>query len=122
MFEQFSTGYYLGRLYVEPSADEAAAMCEHQHERVNRHLYTEDEGVERADRPLIMKLGTRHFPVEGSAAVPADRLAVPRSILQAESIRNPPTLTEVLLATADRAAQLRRLAGGGLDPDGPAGI
>jgi hypothetical protein len=124
MFEQFSRGYYLGRLYVEPHDEEPAAMCKHQHERVTEQLYADGEGVERTDRPLVMKLGARHFPVLGAADVPAGRLAVPRSVLAAESIRNPPTLTEVLLATADRAAQVLRLTNG--DPreglDGAAGI
>jgi hypothetical protein len=112
MFEQFSRGYYLGRLYVEPRDDEPAAMCRHQHEQVNEQLYADGEGIERTDRPLVMKVGSRHFPVEGASDVPAGRLAVPRGALEDESIRNPPTLTEVLLATADRAAQLLRVANG----------
>ena len=63
MFEQFSRGYYLGRLYVEPH-EVGAAMCRDQHERVNQQLYG-DEGVTRTDLPLVMKLGRRHFPVRG---------------------------------------------------------
>jgi hypothetical protein len=124
MFEQFSRGYYLGRLYVEPRDGEPATMCQRQHERVNEQLYAGGEGVARTDNPLVMKLGSRHFPVLGAEDVPAGRLAVPQSVLEAESIRNPPALTEVLLATADRAAELLRVTNG--DPrddlDGPAGI
>jgi hypothetical protein len=112
MFEQFSRGYYLGRLYVEPRDVEPAAMCQRQHERVNEQLYADDEGLARTDRPLVMKLGSRHFPVLGADDVPAGRLAVPRAVLDAESIHNPPTLTEVLLATADRAAQVLRMTNG----------
>lgn len=123
MFEQFSRGYYLGRLYVEPRDDEPAAMCRAQHERVNEQLYADGEAVEPTDRPLVMKLGSRHFPVEGSEAVPAGRLAVPWEVLEDESIRNPPTLTEVLLAKADRAAQLLSLTNGesrsDVPPDAP---
>lgn len=115
MFEQFSSGYYLGRLYVEPSPGDAAAMCKTQHERVNRQLYTDGDGIERTDRPLVMKLGSNHFPVHGDERVPADTLAVPESILS-ETVDNPPTLREVLLAKADRATQLLALA------DGPAGV
>ncbi len=115
MFEQFSHGYYLGRLYVEPSGGEAAKMCHTQHEQVNRQLYTADEGIERTDLPLVMKLGDRHFPVHGDEGVPADTLAVPESLID-ERVRNPPTLREVFLAKADRAAQLLDLA------DGPAGV
>jgi hypothetical protein len=125
MFEPFSRGYYLGRLYVEPVDEARASMCRADHERVNEQLYTEGTGVERTDRPLVMKLGRRHFPVQGAEDVPAGRLAVPRPVLEAESIRNPPALTEVLLAKADRAAQLLGLTAGptppgddGTDPTG----
>lgn len=111
MFERFSRGYYLGRLYVEPSADGSPAMCREQHERVNRQLYTSGEGVERTDHPLVMKLGTRHMAVEGDETVPADTLAVPEEMLSDVDVANPPTLQEVLLAKADRAKQLLSLTG-----------
>lgn len=110
MFEQFSRGYYLGRMYVTPRDGERAAMCRRQHERVNEQLYADGEGVERTDLPLVMKVGTSHFPVHGEAGVPADTIAVPDDLL--EGIRNPPDLREVLLAKADRAAQLLALTGG----------
>ncbi len=136
MFEQFSRGYYLGRLYVEPREADAAAMCRHQHETVNEQLYASDEGIERLDRPLVMKLETNHFTVHGSSEVPADTLAVPQDLLEDTSLDNPPALREVLLAKADRASQLLELFGtpgqdprddpaqsSGLDgPGGPAGI
>lgn len=108
MFEQFSRGYYLGRLYVEPS-EGGAAMCLDQHERVNQQLYG-DEGVTRTDLPLVMKLGRRHFPVRGDEEVPADTLAVPEAVLESADIRNPPSLSEVFLAKADHAAQLLSVA------------
>jgi hypothetical protein len=104
MFEQFSRGYYLGRLYVEPR-DGEAAMCRDQHERVNQQLYADGE-ITRTDLPLVMKLGRRHFRVHGDEDVPADTLAVPESILESADIRNPPELQEVFLAKADHAAQL----------------
>ncbi|MXR52748.1 hypothetical protein GRX03_14180 [Halovenus sp. WSH3] len=106
MFEQFSDGYYLGRLYVEPTTAEQAQMCQAQHERVNEQLYADGEGIERLDRPLVMKVGTHHLAVRGDETVPADTLSVPESVLSETSVRNPPTLQEVLLAKADRAAQL----------------
>lgn len=115
MFEQFSSGYYLGRLYVESQDTDAATMCRAQHERVNRQLYADGEGLSRTDFPLVMKLDSRHFPVHGDERVPADTLAVPPEILDDTTIRNPPALREVFLAKADRAAQL-------LHFDEPAGI
>ncbi|PSQ58384.1 MAG: hypothetical protein BRD23_07080 [Halobacteriales archaeon SW_9_67_25] len=116
MFEEFSRGYYLGRLYVEPGEVDAAKMCRVQHERVNRQLYADSEGVERPDRPLVMKLGTNHFAVHGDEEVPADTLAIPDEFLD-DTVRNPPALREVFLAKADRASQLLSMATGRIDGD-----
>ena len=109
MFEEFSQGYYLGRLYVE-RGEGPPKMCRAQHERVNRQLYADGDGVKRLDRPLVMKLGTSHLAVHGDGEVPADTLAVPDEVLDG-TVRNPPALREVLLAKADRASQLLALAG-----------
>ncbi|MFC7046852.1 DUF5802 family protein [Halobacteriaceae archaeon GCM10025711] len=106
MFEEFSSGYYLGRLYVEPHEGDRALMQRSQHEHVNRQLYATGTGVERLDNPLVMKLDTHHFSVHGSDDVPDDTIAVPASLVEDTGIENPPALTEVLLAKADRAAQL----------------
>lgn len=104
MFERFSDGYYLGRLYVEPTSAAHTQMCAAQHERVNEQLY--DDEAEQTDRPLVMKLGAHHLAVHGDKRVPADTLSVPESVLSETTVRNPPTLQEVLLAEADRATQL----------------
>jgi len=104
MFERFSGGYYLGRLYVEPT-DGTPVMCRAQHERVNEQLYASDEGLERTDFPLIMKVGRRHIAVDGDESVPADTLRVPAPVLDDADVSNPPDLQEVFLATADTAAQ-----------------
>jgi hypothetical protein len=110
MFEQFSSGYYLGRLYVEPSDGDRPAMHREQHERVNEQLYAEGEGVERTDWPLVMKIGGAHVPVHGDDGVPERTVALPADWLDATRVRNPPTLKEVLLAKKDRAAQLLQVA------------
>lgn len=112
MFERFSRGYYLGRLYVKPRPEGDPAMSREQHEQVNRELYASGEGVERTDHPLVMKLGTHHLAVRGEDGVPADTLAVPRDLLADTSVRNPPKFHEVLLAKADRAEQLLSVAEG----------
>ena len=118
MFEQFSRGYYLGRLYLEPRVGDRAVMHEEQHERVNEQLYAEGEGVERVDYPLLMKVGTAHIPVHGEDGVPEGTLALPEEALDAAGVDNPPTLSEVLLAKREVAEQLFSLTGGGE----PAGI
>lgn len=112
MFEQFSRGYYLGRLYVEPSSDETATMCQRQHEQVNEQLYADGTGVERLDKPLVMKVGSTHLTVHGEEGVPADTLSIPEAVLEESAVRNPPTLQEVLLAKEDRATQLLELTEG----------
>ncbi len=112
MFEQFSRGYYLGRLYVEPSSDGRATMCRRQHEHVNEQLYADGTGIDRLDRPLVMKVGSTHITVHGEEGIPADTLSIPESVLDDTSVRDPPTLQEVLLAKADRASQLLELARG----------
>jgi len=110
MFEPFSGSYYLGRLYVEPRHGETPAMSRRQYEAVQRQLYHADASDQ--DTPLVMKLDQRHFPVTGIESVPADTLAVPPEILSDSRVENPPSLREVLLATADRAEQLLSLTSG----------
>ncbi|MFB6219520.1 MAG: DUF5802 family protein [Halobacteriaceae archaeon] len=111
MFEPFSRGYYLGRLYVRGRDAERAAIHDDRHEQANRELYARGEGVERLDHPLVMKFDTAHFPVHGDGSVPDGTLALPESWLADLGVRNPPSLREVLLAKGDRAAQLLALGG-----------
>ncbi|MFB6132228.1 MAG: DUF5802 family protein [Halanaeroarchaeum sp.] len=106
MFEPFSSGYYLGRLFVEPSGGDRATMQRAQHERVTEQLYPTGEGVERLDAPLVMKLGETHLAVRGSPEVPEGTLAVPEETLESTRIENPPTLSDVLLAKAEHARRL----------------
>lgn len=106
MFEEFSAGYYVGQLYIKPYDGEHAVMERDQHEEANEQIYVTGDGVERLDNPLVMKLDDHHFPVLGTNEVPTDTLAMPDAIIEANHIDDPPTLTEILVAKADRAAQL----------------
>jgi len=117
MFEEFSAGYYFGRLLVEPFGGDRPAIQRDQHERVNEHLYADGDGVERLDAPLVMKLDGHHVVVHGEESVPEHTLAVPEDLLAEMDVENPPTEREVLLAKADRAWQLLKLGGW----DAPAG-
>lgn len=107
MFEQFSSSYYLGRLYVEPYDGDRAVIQRADHERVNSALYATGEGVEPLDTPLVMKLGGGHFPVLGDEGVPSGTLAVPERVASDDL----PADCEVLLASPDRARELLRYAG-----------
>lgn len=126
MFEEFSSGYYLGRLYVEPYVGDHAVLDSDYHEYVNDELYADggseypDAGEEAspewetrapdadaaADRgvPLVMKLGNTHFRVRGEGAVPSGTLAIPRDWLDEDPPRDEPR--EVLLAKREHAERL----------------
>ncbi len=106
MFETFSRGYYVGRLFVEPYDGEYAALQRDQHERVNRQLYASGEGVERLDLPLVMKLARQHFAVHGDEGAPENTLLIPHDRLDSGDRDTLPAPREVLLAKADRASQL----------------
>ncbi|WP_254528266.1 DUF5802 family protein [Natrinema gelatinilyticum] len=112
MFEVFSRGYYLGRLYVTPTEGDHALMHSQQHEHINEEVYATGDGLEPLDTPLVMKLESRHFPVHGAADVPTNTLALPESMLEGTEIRNPPSLREVFLARRERARQLLEFSGG----------
>ena len=107
MFERFSSGYYLGELYVEPHDGDRAVIQRADHEHVNEQLYADGEGVERLDAPLVMKVGSGHIAVAGDDDVPSGTLAVPLEIAD-ETL---PDRRDVLLADADRAENLLRWEG-----------
>jgi hypothetical protein len=76
MFERFSSGYYLGRLYVEPTDGPHATISQRTYESVTEDLYGEQQ-------PLVVKLGQTHLAVRGEAGVPARTLSVPATGLDA---------------------------------------
>lgn len=112
MFEQFSGGYYLGRLYVEPYEGDRPAISRLDHEQVARQLYEPDatraasDPVADGNQPLVMKLGTKHLAVRGRDEVPDRTLAVPFDIVDDGTY---PDLREVLLAKAPQAERLIEL-------------
>lgn len=106
MFEEFSAGYYVGRLYIEPYDGEHAVMDRNQHEEANEQIYASGEGIERVDHPLVMKVNEHHVPVFAADDVPADTVGLPEQVHEATRVDSPPTLKEVLVAKAERAAQL----------------
>ena len=112
MFERFSSGYYLGRLYVEPYDGSEAAIHRTEHEQLNEHVYASGVGVERIDYPLVMKLDSTHFPVVGDDSVPTGTLALPRDTVAPDTL---PDDRPVLLADGTRAVELLRYAGYDVD-------
>lgn len=121
MFEQFSSGYYLGRLYVQAHDGSRAVLRESHHQRVREQLYSPvtDAGDSRRqspnragpdEQPLVMRYQRQHFVVAGDDDVPEQTLAVPWEWLGDRP--DPLEPREVFLAKADRARQLLQFAVG----------
>ncbi|MDY6764326.1 MAG: DUF5802 family protein [Halobacteria archaeon] len=102
MFEDFSSGYYLGRLYVEPYDGDDVVIQRKQYEVVNQEIY--DGG----EHPLVMKIDTRHFPVHADEGVPNNTVALPNRFIDPNETSDLPALKEVLLAKPERATQILR--------------
>lgn len=106
MFEDFSSGYYLGRLYVEPHDSPEPVIHDDEYRRIHGDVY----GGE-ADTPLVFKLDNHHLPVKGDEGVPTATLGLPEELLDDLDLRNPPSVKNVLLAKkryAERVLELLR--------------
>lgn len=103
MFEVFSGGYYLGRLYVEPHDADRPVMHEGEHREVAERVYDD------RDEDLVMKIGTAHVPVGPGEGVPSGTVGVPPELAGEIGLDRLPTLEEVLLAKPSIAARLRAL-------------
>lgn len=93
MFEEFSSGYYLGRLYVEPDDTDDAVIHDVEYQELHRGIYHGD-----TDDPLVFKLDNHHIPVRGSNGVPSATLALPHEVAESIDLDNPPSIKNVLLA------------------------
>jgi len=105
MFEDFSGGYYLGRMYVEPHTADGPVMQDDDFEAVSRGVYDEEE------KPLVMKIGKRHLVVGGDDSVPTGTLGVPEDVARELDLRNPPSVKDVLLAKEVHAERILSLRG-----------
>ncbi|WP_435196401.1 DUF5802 family protein [Natronomonas sp. EA1] len=106
MLEEFSDGYYVGRFYVEPYDGAHVVMDHEQHVEANERVYATGADVERLDHPLVVKVDQRHFPVFAADDIGMDTLGLPEPVLESTRVDAPPTLKTVLVAKAERAAQL----------------
>lgn len=102
MFEDFSSGYYLGRMYVEPHDAGGPVMQDDDFEAVSRGVYDEE-------KPLVMKIGVRHLVVGGDDGVPTGTLGVPERVAVELDLRNPPSVRDVLLAKEVHAERILSL-------------
>jgi hypothetical protein len=106
MFEEFSAGYYIGQLCVEPYDGTHAVMDSDQHVAANEQVYDTGGPIERRDHPLVMKIEQCYVPVFGTDDLARDTLGLPEAVLASTRINTPPTVKDVLVAKAERAAQL----------------
>lgn len=104
MFEDFSSGYYLGRMYVEPHESDRPVMQDEEYETVSRGVYDEE-------KPLVMKIGNRHLVVGGDGGIPSGTLGVPEGVVDKLGLRNPPSVKDVLLAKEGHATRILSLRG-----------
>jgi len=106
-FENFSAGYYLTRLYVEPSQNAHATITQETHEQVTSQLYeTEEAEIVNLDTPLVMKHNQNHHLVYGNPETPLDTLTIPEDQLDTENTPYP-QLAENFLAKAKRIQMLQ---------------
>ena len=108
MFDDFSSGYYLGRIYVEPTQEEKPVLHEQQYRKIKQTLYR-NTGKTRKEKPLVFKVNNSHIKVEGGQ-IPSKTLGIPKKIIDDIDVENPPTLKEVLLAKPGHADNLLNLS------------
>lgn len=101
-FEEFSGGYYIGRLRVTSFNGSQPVLPSDQLQHVRESLYDDQPPREE---PIVMKIGRLHFPVHGETAVPAGTLGVPEAI-QSELDIHLPKKTQVFLAKPGQAREL----------------
>ena len=106
MFEEFSSGYYLGRLYVEPHDSTEPVIQDEEYRRIHDDIYGGDD-----DTPLVFKLDNQHMPVKGDEGVPSATLGVPDGFVEDLDLDNPPSIRNVLLAKRGYAEQVLGLLG-----------
>ena len=130
MFEDFSRGYYLGRMYVEPHEADSPVMQDEEFEKVRNDIYGDERSysVEKtaynrkeygdvkpydAKKPLVVKIGKQHLVVDGDEGVPTGTLGVPHHVAERLRIRNPPSVEDVLIAKKGHATRILSLIGFG---------
>lgn len=106
MVEEFSAGYFLLRLYVEPHAGDRAVLNRADHAELRSKLYSADGRGSTDELPLLVKVDEAHIPVLPADGVPTGTLALPDPVLEETRIETPPSFRDILLAKAEQTARL----------------
>jgi hypothetical protein len=106
MVEEFSAGYFLLRLYVEPYAGDRAVLNRADHAELRSERYPTNRRDSAKELPLLVKVDEAHIPVLPGDGVPTGTLALPDPVLEETRIDAPPSLRDILLAKAEQTARL----------------
>lgn len=84
--EEFSTGYYLAQVFVEPGSERP---------RINSHDYQDlQKAVHETggkEQEVLFQCDGFAFPVEPSRSLPTDTLKLPEEAIGKVNIANPPS-------------------------------
>lgn len=78
ILEEFSNGYFIIRIYVEPSGDEDATLNAHTYEALRDELYDGEK-----DRGIIIKIRSRYYAVVPDRGTPTGVLELPSGDVEA---------------------------------------
>lgn len=90
LVEEFSAGYYLTPLAVEPADTDTPRINDHDHEELLTEVYEDRE------RP-VFKLGDAYVSPEPDAGTPANVLELPEDLLAFVGIDHPPARCDALV-------------------------
>ncbi len=100
IFTNYSSNYYVGKLYVTPSQSQSPSQSPTISQRLLKEINAQlqrDKEIKQYDSPLTFKIGTRHITVNGDGNTPTYTITVPESIIDDIDISQPPELTRVFL-------------------------
>lgn len=91
--DQFSNGYYITEAYVEPSTKDSATVNDQDYRDIQREMY--DPGED--NRGIIFRVRQAHIEVMPDRGTPSDVLELPKELIEAIPLYNPPTHEAVLV-------------------------
>ena len=99
MFSEFSNGYYFSKYWVTENK-ETSTINEKEYDIIKNNIYSTNT------TPIIMKIGSMHFEVRGSANTPSKTIQLSNEILEHINIDRIPTKQPVFLAKPKFAKQI----------------
>lgn len=91
--EEFSPGYYISQLIIEPNNDDSVYVNDADFQDVQYELYSAGE----INSPVIFQIDRHFLDIEPDRSVPASVLEIPDQILEYMTIPEPPTIREIFI-------------------------